>query len=65
MRIELRRGMLTVAVYDADPQLAHPIEPGTDPFTGTEHGLTMIGRLCRTWGNTSTQSGGKVVWAVL
>jgi hypothetical protein len=65
IRIELRRGMLTVAVYDANPQPARPIEPGTDPSTATEHGLTMIGRMCRTWGSTSTQSGGKVVWGVL
>lgn len=65
IRVELRRGMLTVAVYDGDPEPARAIKPGTDPSTGLEHGLTMIEELCRTWGSSPTQSGGKVVWAVL
>ena len=65
IRVELRRGILTVAVYDGDPKPAHLIEPGTDPATGDEHGLTAIARLSRAWGSTGTQSGGKVVWAVL
>jgi len=65
VRVELRRGMLTIAVYDGDPEPVHLIEPGTDPVTGVEHGLTAIARLSRAWGSTGTQSGGKVVWAVL
>lgn len=65
IRIELRRGMLTVAVYDGNPRPARQIEPGTDPATGTEHGLATITHLCRTWGNAPTYSGGKVVWVVL
>lgn len=65
LRIELRRGMFTVAVYDDNARPARQVDPGTDPATGTEHGLAMIERLCRTWGSTPTSSGGKVVWAVL
>jgi anti-anti-sigma regulatory factor len=65
VRIELRRGMLTVAVYDANPQPAHPIESDTDPTTSIEHGLTMIARRCRAWGSNPTHTDGKVVWAVL
>lgn len=65
IRVELRRGMLTVAVYDGDPRPARRIEPGTDPATGIEHGLAMVDNLSRTWGNAPTYSGGKVVWAVL
>lgn len=55
LRMELRAGMLTVAVYDG-PQLA-------DPVGG--RGLTAVLRLCRTWGSTATSDGGKVVWAAL
>lgn len=65
IRVELRCGMLTVAVYDGDPEPAHAIKPGSDPSTGVEHGLTTIAQLSRTWGSSPTQSGGKVVWAVL
>jgi hypothetical protein len=65
IRVELRRGMFTVAVYDSDPSPARLTEPGADPATGTERGLAMVERLCRTWGNAPTYSGGKVVWVVL
>ncbi|MGH3881655.1 MAG: ATP-binding protein [Actinophytocola sp.] len=65
VRVELRRGLLTVAVYDGDPEPVHLIEPGTNPVTGVEHGLSAVVRLSRAWGSTGTQSGGKVVWAVL
>lgn len=65
VRVEMRRGMLTIAVYDGSPRPARHLEPGTDPATGIEHGVTMVARVCRTWGNTPTSSGGKVVWAVL
>jgi anti-anti-sigma regulatory factor len=62
VRVELRRDMLTVAVYDGDPTPALMIEP--EP-AGPAHGLTVVADLCRIWGSTPTQSGGKVVWAVL
>lgn len=65
IRIELRRGMFTVAVYDDNPRPARQLASGTDPVTGAEHGLATIAHLCRTWGNAPTTSGGKVVWAVL
>jgi len=65
IRVEQRRGMLTVAVYDDDPEPARAIEPGTDPSTDVEHGLTMITELSRKWGSSPTRSGGKVVWAVI
>jgi len=61
IRIELRRGVMSVAVYDGDPEQPHLIGPGT----GTENGLTMIDHLCRAWGSARTPSGGKVVWATL
>lgn len=64
IRVELRRDILTVAVYDDDPAPPRPIEP--DPaLPDAEHGLAVIADLCRVWGSTPTQSGGKVVWVVL
>lgn len=64
VRVELRRGMLTVAVYDDDPAPAQLIVP--NPVgPETTHGLALIANLCRVWGSTPTRSGGKVVWAVL
>lgn len=65
IRVELRRGMLTVAVYDDDPEPACAIKPGADASADIEHGLALVARLCRTWGCSPTQSCGKVVWAVL
>jgi anti-anti-sigma regulatory factor len=64
VRVELRRGMLTVAVYDDDPAPAHLLMP--DPV-GPEaaHGMALIASLSRVWGSNPTRSGGKVVWAVL
>jgi hypothetical protein len=62
VRVELRRGLLTVAVYDDDPA-----EPWLTERTQARvvHGLTVVARLCRSWGTTPTPAGGKVVWAVL
>jgi hypothetical protein len=65
IRIEMRRGMFTVAVYDGSQRLARQLEPDTDLATGAEHGLTMVAQLCRSWGNSRTHAGGKVVWVVL
>jgi hypothetical protein len=62
VRLELRRGLLTVAVYDDDP--AEPWLAERAPVR-VVHGLTVVARLCRTWGTTPTPTGGKVVWAVL
>jgi hypothetical protein len=63
LRLELRRGMLTVAVADDDPRPAvllerhHMRDPGL--------GLRMIDYAARAWGSSHRWSGGKVVWAVL
>lgn len=62
LRVELRRTLLTVAVYDDDPSLPGLPEPAPAPVV---HGLAVVARLCRTWGSTSTGAGGKVVWAAL
>jgi hypothetical protein len=59
VRVELRRDVLTVAVYDDDPA---PPRPASGLVVS---GLALIARLSRTWGSSPTQSGGKVVWAVL
>jgi hypothetical protein len=63
LRLELRRGMLTIAVADDDPRPAvmlerhHMRDPGL--------GLRMIDYAARAWGSSHRWSGGKVVWAVL
>ncbi|MEU4248817.1 ATP-binding protein [Amycolatopsis sp. NPDC026612] len=63
LRLELRHGMLTIAVADDDPHPAvllertHPRDPGL--------GLHMIAHAARAWGSSSRWSGGKTVWAVL
>jgi hypothetical protein len=63
LRIELRRGLLTIAVYDDDPAVARLVE--ADP-TGERHrGLVLVAQLSRAWGCAPTYAGGKVVWAVL
>ncbi len=61
LRLELRRGMLTIAVYDDDPAMAHLIEPDAE----RHRGLLLVTQLSRAWGCSPTPSGGKVVWAVL
>ena len=59
LRVELRAGTLTVAVYDGEPDAPRLADPA-----GAQ-GLTAVDRLCRTWGSTATSDGGKVVWAAL
>jgi anti-anti-sigma regulatory factor len=59
LRVELRRGMLTVAVYDSDPTPA-TLRAGTRC-----RGLRLVEGLSRTWGCSPMPTGGKVVWAVL
>ncbi|HEY7593436.1 MAG TPA: ATP-binding protein [Actinophytocola sp.] len=63
LRMELRRGLLTVAVYDDDPAPAELVEPAG--ARGTRGGLALVATLARTWGCASTTFGGKVVWAVM
>jgi anti-anti-sigma regulatory factor len=62
LRLELRRGMLTIAVYDDDPAPARLVEP---EVPGRHRGLLLVSRLARVWGCSPTLAGGKVVWAVL
>jgi hypothetical protein len=62
VRVELRRNLLSIAVYDDDPALPAPREC---PPTRVPHGLAVVARLCRAWGSTPTQAGGTVVWAAL
>jgi anti-anti-sigma factor len=61
LRLELRRGLLTIAVYDDDPAMAHLIEPDAE----RHRGLLLVAQLSRAWGCSPTLTGGKVVWAVL
>ncbi|RSD09355.1 ATP-binding protein [Amycolatopsis eburnea] len=63
LRLDLRRGVCTVAVADQDARPAvllerlSPFEPGM--------GLKLVAQLARTWGCSRSWAGGKVVWAVL
>lgn len=63
VRLELRRGLLTVAVYDTDPSPARLIEHTSS--SGSHGGLILVAQLARAWGCSPTPGGGKVVWAVL
>ncbi|OXM63563.1 anti-anti-sigma factor [Amycolatopsis vastitatis] len=63
LRLDLRRGVCTVAVADHDTRPAmllerlSPFEPGM--------GLKLVAQIARTWGCSRSWAGGKVVWAVL
>ena len=63
VRLELRRGLLSVAVTDDEPAQAvllerlGALEPGL--------GLRMVAQVAKAWGCSRSWSGGKVVWAVL
>ncbi|WP_158890452.1 ATP-binding protein [Amycolatopsis anabasis] len=63
LRLELRRGLLTVAVSDLDPAEALLIERTNRTPSG--YGLLLVSHLAKAWGCTPTAIGGKVVWAVL
>jgi hypothetical protein len=64
IRLELRRGVFTVAVYDDDPASPGPVEEGAAKRR-KGGGLTLVDTLSRVWGCSPTPWGGKVVWAVL
>ncbi|MET8995775.1 ATP-binding protein [Amycolatopsis sp. NPDC004169] len=63
VRVDLRRGICTIAVADDDPRPAElherytPTEPGL--------GLKLVAQFARAWGCGRTWAGGKVVWATL
>lgn len=63
LRLELRHGMLTIAVSDDDPSravLRERAEGGVPPS-----GLLLVAGIAKAWGCSPTMSGGKTVWAVL
>jgi hypothetical protein len=63
LRLELRRGMLTIAVADDD---AHPaILRERVNLRGPGLGLHLVAHAARAWGSSPRWSGGKIVWAVL
>lgn len=62
LRLELRRGMLSVAVADGSPR---PAVLRENAHAGTvSAGLTIVATLARAWGCAPTMDG-KVVWATL
>jgi anti-anti-sigma regulatory factor len=63
LRVELRPGELTVAVYDDDPAPARLLE--RDMADLRQHGLALVAVYARAWGCSPTPTGGKVVWATL
>jgi anti-anti-sigma factor len=63
VRVESRRGRLTVAVYDDDPATGGLLDPVFPALT--VHGLPLVETISKAWGCAQRSSGGKVVWAVL
>ncbi|WP_328616428.1 ATP-binding protein [Amycolatopsis sp. NBC_00355] len=63
MRLDLRRGLLTVAVADDDPRPAVLLERSDVRSPGL--GLYIVAHAAKVWGSSHRWSGGKVVWAVL
>jgi anti-anti-sigma regulatory factor len=61
VRIELRRGTLSVAVSDDRPGEVVIPDPGGD-LRGL-HGLLLVAQAASAWGCRPTSDGGKVVWA--
>jgi anti-anti-sigma regulatory factor len=62
MRLELRHGRLTVAIYDDGPEFVPPGREGATVPLGL--GLVLVDRLASAWGCASALQR-KVVWAVL
>ncbi|KDN22591.1 ATP-binding protein [Amycolatopsis rifamycinica] len=63
VRVDLRRGICTVAVADEDPLPAELRERDTATEPGL--GLQLVAQFARGWGCSRSWSGGKVVWATL
>jgi len=63
VRIELRRGLLSVAVYDDEPGVVAMLDP-RGAMVGV-HGLLLVAQVAVAWGCSQTSAGGKVVWAVI
>lgn len=66
LRLELQRGLLTVAVTDATPR--PPVRRAgnrSDDAAGHAEDLSIVGACASGWGSAVTTTGGKTVWAVL
>jgi anti-anti-sigma factor len=63
MRLELRRRLFSVAVYDNKPGEVSMRDPG-GMISGI-HGLLLVAQIATAWGCAPTVDGGKVVWATL
>jgi len=63
LRLELRGGLLTVAVRDGSPRPA-VLRQGPSG-TPSGFGLRVVSDMSRAWGCSPDLHGGKVVWAVL
>lgn len=63
LRLDLRGGVFSVAVYDDRPGEVSVRDPGG---SATEvHGLLLVAQVAAAWGCSPTTGGGKVVWATL
>jgi len=62
IRLELRRELFSVAVYDDVPGEVSVRDPGG---TGGLHGLLLVAQIATAWGCSPTSTGGKVVWATM
>ncbi len=63
LRIERRRELLSVAVYDDQPGEVRLLDPNGVSYS--VHGLLLVAQLATAWGCSPTSTGGKVVWATL
>jgi hypothetical protein len=63
VRLELRRGVFSVAVYDNRPGEVSMRDPGG--MVSGIHGLLLVAQIAAAWGCAPTLDGGKVVWATL
>ena len=61
--LDLRRGVLTIAVRDDDPARPEWQTVGLSATDGRD--VFMVDAVARSWGYSPTWGGGKVVWAVL
>jgi anti-anti-sigma factor len=63
IRLELRRRLFSVAVYDDEPGTVTMRDPGGS--AAGIHGLLLVAQIATAWGCAPTSDCGKVVWATL